>query len=177
MHRLQTTATKVPRRHSRIPASTGEFCGTTAQPSTMEQKPKPPKASTLRSSGTRVLRQAQLLTYHLSAVESCGRLGEEDEFVDELPTHAAGGRDGDSIAKKGVFKERLLQSGHFRGYTGGHIEESSAVQAGTRTPRSGAENNSINIEHIDTNGLGMQCRCTERVTFSNAGVPAPQQAS
>ena len=44
------------------------------------------------------------------AVESFGRLGEEGyEFVDELATHAAGGRDGRSMAQKGVYKERLLQ--------------------------------------------------------------------
>ena len=44
------------------------------------------------------------------AVESFGRLGEEGcEFIDELATHAAGGRDGGSMARKGVFKERLLQ--------------------------------------------------------------------
>ena len=45
-----------------------------------------------------------------SAVESFGRLGKEGyEFIDELATHAAGGRDGGSMAQKGVFKERLLQ--------------------------------------------------------------------
>ena len=44
------------------------------------------------------------------AVESFGRLGGEGyEFIDELATHAAGGRDGGSMAQKGVFKERLLQ--------------------------------------------------------------------
>ena len=44
------------------------------------------------------------------AVESFGRLGEEgNEFIDKLATHAAGGRDGGSMAQKGVFKERLLQ--------------------------------------------------------------------
>ena len=44
------------------------------------------------------------------AVESFCRLGEEGyEFIDELATHAAGGRDGGSMAQKGVFKERLLQ--------------------------------------------------------------------
>ena len=42
-------------------------------------------------------------------MESFGRLGEEGyEFIDELATHAAGGRDGGSMAQKGVFKERLL---------------------------------------------------------------------
>ena len=45
------------------------------------------------------------------AVESFGRLGEEGyEFIiDELAMHAAGGRDGGSMAQKGVFKGRLLQ--------------------------------------------------------------------
>ncbi|CAB1098120.1 unnamed protein product [Ectocarpus sp. CCAP 1310/34] len=38
------------------------------------------------------------------------RPGEEGyEFIDELATHAVGGRDGGTIALKGVFKERLLQ--------------------------------------------------------------------
>ena len=59
------------------------------------------------------------------AVESFGRLGEEGyEFIDKLATHAAGGRDGGSMALKGVLKERLLQN-HLRGYTGGHREESN----------------------------------------------------
>ncbi|CAB1096152.1 unnamed protein product [Ectocarpus sp. CCAP 1310/34] len=31
------------------------------------------------------------------------------EFIDELATHAVGGRDGGTMALKGVFKERLLQ--------------------------------------------------------------------
>ena len=43
------------------------------------------------------------------AVESFGRLGEEGyEFIDELAAHAAGGRNGESMALKGVFNERLL---------------------------------------------------------------------
>ena len=38
-----------------------------------------------------------------------GRQASEDVLdVDELATHAAGGRDGGSMAQKGVFKERLL---------------------------------------------------------------------
>ena len=44
------------------------------------------------------------------AVDSFGRLGEEGyKFIDELATHAAGVRDGGSMAKKGVFKERFLE--------------------------------------------------------------------
>lgn len=44
------------------------------------------------------------------AVESFGRLGEEGyDFINELATHAAGGRDGGNMARKGVFKDRLLQ--------------------------------------------------------------------
>ena len=43
------------------------------------------------------------------AVESFGRLGGEGyEFINELATHAAGGRDGGNMARKGVLKERLL---------------------------------------------------------------------
>ena len=44
------------------------------------------------------------------AVESFGRLGEEGyEFINELATHAAGGRDGGNLTLKGIFQERLLQ--------------------------------------------------------------------
>lgn len=44
------------------------------------------------------------------AVESFGRLGEEGyEFINELATHAAGGKNGGSIVPKAVFKQRLLQ--------------------------------------------------------------------
>ena len=44
-------------------------------------------------------------------VESFGRLGEEGyEFIDELATHAAGGKHGRTMTtQKGVYKERLLQ--------------------------------------------------------------------
>ena len=98
-------------------------------------------------------------------MESFGRLEEEGyKCVDELG-HAAGGRDGGSMAKKGVCLQGTTSSGHSRAYTGGHTEESSAVHAGTtRKPRSGAENNSINIEHIDTNGLGMDAVSTHSRT-------------
>ena len=42
-------------------------------------------------------------------MESFGHLGEEGyEFIDELAAHAAEGRDGGSMALKGVFKERLF---------------------------------------------------------------------
>ena len=44
------------------------------------------------------------------AVESFGRLGVEgSNFIDQLETSVVGGRDGGSIARKGVVKERLLQ--------------------------------------------------------------------
>ena len=69
-------------------------CGTAAQP-TMDAQPELPR------------RESASITL---AVESFGRLGEEGyEFIDKLATHAAGGRDGESMAQKGVFKERLLQ--------------------------------------------------------------------
>ena len=43
-------------------------------------------------------------------MESFGRLGGEDnEFTFELATHAAGRRDGGTVAREGVYKERLLQ--------------------------------------------------------------------
>ena len=44
------------------------------------------------------------------AVESCGCLGVEGSFfIDQLAATAVGGRDGGSMARKGVLKERLLQ--------------------------------------------------------------------
>ena len=43
------------------------------------------------------------------AVESFGRLGEEgSNFIDQLAASVVGGRDGGSMARKGVVKERLL---------------------------------------------------------------------
>ena len=91
------------------------------------------------------------------AVESFGRLvGEEGyEFIDELATHAAGGRDGGSMAQKGVFKERLVQV-IFGGYTGSHLPPSPAVQAvTTRTSTRGGEKSRSSIELINTNDLGL----------------------
>ena len=44
-----------------------------------------------------------------SAVDSFGRLGVEDSnFIDQLAASVVGGRDGESTARKGVVKERLL---------------------------------------------------------------------
>ena len=44
------------------------------------------------------------------AVESFGRLGVEgSNFIDLLAASVVGGRDGGSMARKGVVKERLLQ--------------------------------------------------------------------
>lgn len=45
------------------------------------------------------------------AVESFGHLGEDGyDFVDEIASHAVGGKEGGSFStKKGVTKERLLQ--------------------------------------------------------------------
>ena len=44
------------------------------------------------------------------AVESFGCLGVEgSNFIDQLETNVVGGRDGRSMATKGVVKERLLQ--------------------------------------------------------------------
>ena len=44
------------------------------------------------------------------AVESFGRLGVEgSNFIDQLAASVVGGRDGGSMARKGVVKERLLQ--------------------------------------------------------------------
>ena len=43
------------------------------------------------------------------AVESFGRLGVEgSNFIDQLAASVVGGRDGGSMARKGVVKERLL---------------------------------------------------------------------
>ena len=44
------------------------------------------------------------------AVESVGRLGVEgSNFIDQLAASVVGGRDGGSMARKGVVKKRLLQ--------------------------------------------------------------------
>ena len=44
------------------------------------------------------------------AVENFGRLGVEgSNFIDQLAASVAGGRDGGSMARKGVVEERLLQ--------------------------------------------------------------------
>ena len=72
------------------------------------------------------------------AVESFGRLGEESfEFIDELATH---GRRMKTWRINGAEKnfQGTTSSSHVGCYTGGHIAERSAVQAGTmRTSRSG----------------------------------------
>ena len=44
------------------------------------------------------------------AMESFGRLGVEgSNFIDQLATNVVGGRDGGSMASKGVVKEHLLR--------------------------------------------------------------------
>ena len=65
-------------------------------------------------------------------MESFGRLEEKEyEFINELATHAAGGRNGGSMTLKGVNKERIS------GYLRSHIETSTPVQARTKgAPRS-----------------------------------------
>ena len=101
-------------------------------------------------------RSVKLTTLQV-AVESFSRLGEEGyEFIDELATHAAGGRHGGTMTDP----ERSLQgeatSGSFGGYAGGHIKEGAKIQArSTWATRSGGSTNDIDIEHIDTNDLGM----------------------
>ena len=43
-------------------------------------------------------------------MESYGRLGVEGSyFIDQLAASVVGGRDGESMARKGLLKERLLQ--------------------------------------------------------------------
>ena len=57
------------------------------------------------------------------AAKSFGHLGVGgSDFIDQLAALVVGGRDGGSMARKGVVKERLL-------HTGRHFEESVAVQA------------------------------------------------
>ena len=52
-------------------------------------------------------RSRKLATF---AVESFGRLGVEGSyFIDQLAASVVGGRDGGSMARKGVLKERILQ--------------------------------------------------------------------
>ena len=44
------------------------------------------------------------------AMESFGRLGEEGyKFINEIATHAAGGRNGVNMNRRGIIKERILQ--------------------------------------------------------------------
>ena len=89
-------------------------------------------------------------------MESFGRLGEEGyEFIDELATHAAGGRHGGTMTQKGVYKERILQA----------VSVATQVAISRRAQRyklalrgqevSGGPTNEIDIEHIDTDDLGM----------------------
>ena len=98
---------------SPTPISTRTSTLATAARQAMEPQPKPPRresVSTRLVRDTCPLTNAALNLPPYLAVESFGRLGEEGyEFIDELATHAAGGRDGGSTALKGVFKERLLQ--------------------------------------------------------------------
>jgi len=52
-------------------------------------------------------RSFKLVTF---AVESFGRLGEEGyEFIDQIATHAVGGRNGGNMSRRGIVKERILQ--------------------------------------------------------------------
>ena len=83
------------------------------------------------------------------AVESFGRFGEEGyEFIDELATHAAGGRDGGS--ERGL--QGTTSSGLFGGYTDSHLPPSPA-----RTSTGGWEKSRTSVEHINTNDLGSEC--------------------
>ena len=75
----------------------------------IESQPKPPRRESASARPGHVSFDERSLKLTTLAVESFGRLGEEGyEFIDELAAHAAGGRDGGSMALKGVFKERLL---------------------------------------------------------------------
>lgn len=109
------------------------------------------------------------------AVENFGRLGEEGyEFIDELATHTAGGRDGGSLALEQVFKERLLQVISVATLVA-ISRNSSAVQAGTTRTTRGGGKNKISLTGIDTDDLGMQCRrAVERVFFSKMALSFKQ---
>ena len=62
-------------------------------------------------------------------VESFGRLGEEGyEFIDELATHTAEGRDGGSMALRERRFQGTTSSSNLGGYTtGGHIAKSPTI--------------------------------------------------
>ena len=86
------------------------FAERTATQPPMEQQPKPPRreesVSTTNARPRHVSFDERSFKLTTLAVESFGYLGEEGyTFIDELATHAAGGRDGGSMAKKEVFKE------------------------------------------------------------------------
>ena len=62
------------------------------------------------------------------AVESFGRLGVEgSNFIDQLAASVGGGRDGRSMVRQGVVKERLLQIISVTTQTGRHFKEGGAV--------------------------------------------------
>ena len=84
--------------------------------------------------------------------------GKGHEFIDELATHAAGGRDGGSM---GLQETTSSSSGHFGCYTGRHIMPSPAVQVVTTLmPTGGGEKSRTSIDLVNTDDLGLECRCT-----------------
>ena len=63
------------------------------------------------------------------AVEKLGRLGVEGSyFIDQLAASVVGGRDGGSMVRKGVLKERLLQI-VVTDHKGRHFAEGVPLQA------------------------------------------------
>ena len=66
------------------------------------------------------------------AVESSGRLGLEGTVAISSTSYNSecrGGRDGASMAREGVLKERLLRIASLSDNTGGHFEASVPLQA------------------------------------------------
>ena len=137
-------------------------CGTAAQP-TMDAQPELPRresASTTLAQDTYVSFDERSFKLTTLAVESFGRLGEEGyEFIDELATHACRGRERWGIDGTERGLQGTTSSGHFGGYTGGHLPQSPAVQAvTTRTStRGGVEKSRTSVEHINTSDLGLEC--------------------
>ena len=85
------------------------------------------QAQPLRSSGTGVLRRAQLQTRHPRG-ESFGRLGKEgSDLIDQVAASIVGGTDALSRARKGGCKERVPIPSHLCDHPGRNFAQSSSI--------------------------------------------------
>ena len=98
----------------------------------MDQLPLPPRRASANTTHARPghvsfdERSHKLTPF---AVERFGRLGVEGSyFIDQLAASVVGGRDGGSMVRKGVLKERLLQI-VVTDHKGRHFAEGVPLQA------------------------------------------------